>query len=276
MPSFSHQDDLSWMVEHRPLYFPDKEGNLVRFENRVAVVRADNEFPLGTVSEDYETVQNEALKSLIQPLVEEEVLVVENMGYLNNGSKVFIQGKVNKVFQVNGFNYNSYITLLNGHTGNTSVAIGPSVIRVCCGNTFSMAYSRMAERFRHSQGVNDRILETKAVIEYVESNMSRYREKAEKLDRESCSMAKFQEFVSTVYNKRYEQIRFANKLEELFRNGEGNQGSTMYDAFNAITDYSSNFSRKTVSGRFNYANFGQGKAVNDRAMKVALELASAG
>lgn len=273
-PAFAVTDNLDWEVEQRPLFFPDAEGNPVRFENRVAIVRSDNQYPLGVVSEDYETVQNKDLLALIQPMVNEEVLTIENMGYLSHGAKVFAQAKVNQEFRVLGEDYSTYITLLNGHVGNTSVAIGPSAFRVVCGNTFSMAYASIGERFRHSVGVNERILETTAVIDFVNRSMQRYSENVETIASATCTSAQFRNFLEATYGKELEKMRNVEKLNELFYSGAGNEGRTFYDAFNSVTDFSSNQSRKTEAGRFNYANFGQGSRVNQRAMEVALEMAT--
>lgn len=274
MPAFAVTDNLYWEVEQRPLFFPDAEGNPVRFENRVAIVRSDNQFPLGVVSEDYETVQNKDLLGLIRPMVDEGVLTIENMGHLNNGAKVFAQAKVNQEFRVIGEDYQTYITILNGHVGNTSVAIGPSAVRVICGNTFSMAYANIGERFRHSAGVNERILETKAVIDFVDRSMQKYSENVETIASATCTSAQFRNFLEATYGKDLEKMRNVDKLNELFYSGAGNEGRTFYDAFNSVTDFSSNQSRKSSAGRFNYANFGQGSRINQRAMDVALEMAA--
>lgn len=274
MASFAVTDNLDWEVEQRPLFFPDAEGNPVRFVNRVAIVRSDNQYPLGVVSEDYETVQNSDLISLIRPLVEEQVLTIENMGYLNHGAKVFVQAKVNQEFQVVGEDYSTYITLLNGHVGNTSVAIGPVATRVICGNTFSMAYANIGERFRHSEGVNDRILESTAVLNFVGKAMQQYTANIEKIANRACTAAQFRSFLEATYGKEVEKMRNVEKLNELFYRGAGNEGKSFYDALNSVTDFSSNQSRKTEAGRFNYANFGQGSRINQRAMEVAIEMAS--
>lgn len=273
MPAFAVTDNLDWEVEQRPLFFPGADGNPVRFENRVAIVRSDNEYPLGVVSEDYETVQNKDLLALVQPMVDEGVLAIENMGYLSHGAKVFAQAKINQEFRVIGEDYRAYITLLNGHVGNTSVAIGPSAVRVICGNTFSMAYANIGERFRHSEGVNERILESQAVINFVDRAMQKYSESVETIAQATCSGAQFRSFLEATYGKDYEKMRNIEKLNDLFYNGAGNEGRTFYDAFNATTDFSSNQSRKTAAGRFNYVNFGQGNRLNQRAMEVALEMA---
>jgi phage/plasmid-like protein (TIGR03299 family) len=271
-PTFAVTNNLDWTVSHRPLFFTGIGGESVRWNEKVAVVRDDNGACLGAVSPGYETVQNSSLLSLIQPMVEEGLLTIENMGHLHNGARVFAQAKINEEFQVVGESYNSYITILNGHVGNASVAIGPSAYRVICGNTFTMAYSGIGEKYRHSTGVNEKVLDSKAVINYVNGAMKRYSEYVEELAVTKCSPAQFVTAVEKIYDKEYSKLRHIETLNNLFYHGKGNEGKTFYDAFNSITEYASNYSRKTVSGRFQYANFGQGANINQRAMRVLTEM----
>lgn len=274
MPAFAVSDNLDWTVSHRALCFMGNSGELERWDERVAVVRDDNGKCLGSVSPDYETVQNSDLLQLIQPMVDEGVLTIENMGYLAHGAKVFAQAKINQEFQVIGEDYNAYITLLNGHVGNASVAIGPSATRVICGNTFAMAYADLSERYRHFTGVNDRVLESVAVTNYVNGAMATYSANVEKLATSTCTSVQFRNFLEATYSKEAAKMRNVEKLNELFYSGAGNEGRTFYDAFNAVTDFGSNQSRRDSAGRFNYVNFGSGSRINQRAMKVALEMAA--
>ena len=256
MPAFAITDNLDWSVETRPLFYSSAEGTPVLYQDKVAVVRADNETCLGVVSNNFETVQNSVLLSKVQPLVDEGLLNIENMGYLSHGAKVFIQARVAQEFQVLGEDYRAYITILNGHVGNHSVAIGSSNVRVICGNTFTAAYSDIGNRFRHSEGVNTKVLESQEVINYVNRNMELYSERVETMARKTCSAAAF------------------STLNNLFYGGKGNEGRTYYDAFNAITEFGSNKSRKTAAARFNYVNFGSGAKINARAMEVLHEMAT--
>jgi phage/plasmid-like protein (TIGR03299 family) len=274
MPAFAISDNLNWTVSHRPLAYAGNDGTLVRWDERVAVVRDDNGRCLGSVSPTYETVQNTDLLSLIQPMVDESVLTIENVGFLAHGAKVFAQAKINKEFRVIGEDYNAYVTLLNGHVGNASVAIGPTATRVICGNTFAMAYADLSERYRHAEGVNQRVLESKAVLNYVENSMKTYSEKVETLATTTCTSVQFRNAVEKIYQKEAGKMRHIEVLNNLFYNGAGNEGRSFYDAFNAVTDYASNQSRRTEAGRFNYANFGQGSRINQRAMRVLTELAA--
>ena len=275
-PTFAVTDNLDWTVSHRPLFFADNNGKPSKWEEKVAVVRDDNGKCLGAVSPQYETVQNKDLLGLINPMVAEGLLTVENMGYLHSGARVFAQAKVNQEFQVLGEDYSSYITLLNGHVGNASVAIGPSAYRVICGNTFTMAYSDLGEKFRHQAGVNEKVLSSTAVLDYVNGAMAKYAEYTETLASSRCTSSQFKEAVEKIYQKDTSSMRdsFVAQLNNLFYNGKGNEGRTMYDAFNSVTEYASNYSRKTSAGRFNYAQFGQGARINQRTMRVLTEMAA--
>ena len=276
MPAFAVTNNLDWTVSHRPLYFTDNDGQPCKWDEKVAVVRDDNGKCLGAVSPSYETVQNSDLLKLINPMIEEGLLTLENVGYLQHGARVFAQAKVNQEFQVIGEDYQAYITLLNGHVGNASVAIGPSATRVICGNTFAMAYSDLSEKYRHQAGVNERVLESTAVVDYVNGAMKKYAEHVDKLATKPCSTVQFRNALEEIYGKDVDTMRnsFVTQLNGLFHCGRGNEGRTFYDAFNAVTEYASNYSRKTASGRFNYTNFGQGSRINQRAMRVLTELAA--
>jgi phage/plasmid-like protein (TIGR03299 family) len=276
MPVFAVTDNLDWTVSHRPLFFAGNDGQPVAWEEKVAVVRDDNGRCLGSVSPTYETMQNTDLLKLINPMIEEGLLTVENMGYLNHGARVFAQAKVNQEYNVIGEDYKGYVTLLNGHVGNCAVAIGSTMTRVICGNTFASAYSDISERYRHSEGVTDRVLESTFVLDYVNGAMKTYTEYMEKLASERCTSVQFRNYLEVVYNKDIDKMRdsFVAQLNELFYNGKGNEGKTYHDAFAAVTEYASNYSRKSSSGRFLYSQFGQGSRINNRALRAGLELAA--
>jgi phage/plasmid-like protein (TIGR03299 family) len=276
MPAFAVCNDLSWTVSKRPLFFNRANGSTAEWPDRVAIVRDDNDYCLGVVSPDYETLQNSDLLKLVNPMVEEGLLSIENMGYLNHGARVFAQAKLNKEYNVIGEDYKGYVTLLNGHVGNCAVAIGSTMTRVICGNTFTSAYSDISERYRHSEGVTERVLESTFVLDYVNGAMETYAKYMETLASARCTGAQFRSFVEEVYKKPVDSMRdsFVAQLNNLFYNGKGNEGKTMHDAWNSITEYASNYSRKTSSGRFLYSQFGQGARINNRALRVGLEMAA--
>lgn len=274
---FSISDDLSWSVSKRQLFFLDHTGAPVAYDQKMAVVREDNNCPIGVVAPSYEPLQNEDLRQLVAPMVEEGVLTIENQGFLSKGAKVFIQLQVNKEFEVIGESYRGYLTLLNSHNGTASVAIGPAMQRIICSNTFQCAYNDIGEKFRHTEGVTERVLNTTAITNFVDEAMKVYTSKVETLASTRCTGAQFRQALETIYNKPVDKMRdsFVSKLNDLFYNGNGNEGKSLYDIFNACTEWSNHYARKTKAGNVYYTQFGQGATINRRALSVLTEMAMA-
>jgi phage/plasmid-like protein (TIGR03299 family) len=274
MPAFAVTDNLEWTVSKRPLFFTGVNGQPVQWDQKVAIVRDDNDRGLGTVSPDFEIVQNSTLMGLIKPLEEEGLLKINNVGHLQHGATVFIQAKIQEEFQVVGESYESYITFLNGHVGNKSVAIGTTTYRVICGNTFALAYSDISEKFRHQAGVNEKVLETQAVNNYVNACMGKYAQSVERLANRRCDSADLRTAIDRVFGEKFDAEK-KERVRTLFHNGRGNEGASLYDAFNAITDFTSHEVRKTSKAQFQYVNFGSGARINERAFSVLTEMAVA-
>jgi hypothetical protein len=139
-----------------------------------------------------------------------------------------------------------------------------------------MAYKDIGEKFRHTEGVTERVLESTTIINYVNDAMRKYSEYVETLASARCTERQLKDAVEQIYQQPTDKMRdsFVSQLNNLFYNGKGNEGKTMYDAFNAITEYATHYSRKNASGRFNYANFGKGAEINRRAMAVLTEMAT--
>ena len=137
-----------------------------------------------------------------------------------------------------------------------------------------MAYSDISEKFRHQVGVNERVLETQAVANYVTICMDKYTEHVERLANRSCSRGEFHTSLEKIFNKKVSELKALDKLEQLFAYGRGNDGKSFYDAFNSVTDFNSNVARKSEKARFQYANFGTGSQVNQRAFRVLTAMAS--
>lgn len=273
---FALNDNLDWAVTKRPIYFADENGVPVAYENKVAIVREDTGRPLGIVAPGYTPLQNSVLKELVAPMVEEGVLEIANSGTLNGGGKVFMQLKLNKEFEVVGESYAGYLCLLNSHNGTTAVSAGPHLTRIICNNTFSCVMKDLTEKFRHTADVTEKVLNSRAVIEFVDGAMSVYSRHAETLASAPCSAGQFQQALEAIFEKPLDKMRdsFVEKMNQLFYSGVGNEGKTMYDALNSVTEMTNHHKKKTPAGGIYYSQFGTGATINRRAMSVLLEFAS--
>jgi phage/plasmid-like protein (TIGR03299 family) len=246
---------------------------IITLPGQKGLFRSDNHKLLSVMSDAYEVVPNSLLKEMIQPLVEEGLLEIANIGWLQKGKKVFIQTRMAETFRVVGENHQGMLTILNSHDGTTLLSAGVSAVRVICSNTFAMAYSHLSTRLKHDLGVKEKALGITETLDYVNTRMAQYNEAAELLALTPASDRMVEGLFLHAYNKQEnEKPRNWDQLWELYRKGQGNEGKNLWEAVNAITEWSSHSSKKSEEARFAYNNVGTGATVARRAIDYALEL----
>lgn len=270
--TFSTSDSLAWGVTSTPLTYTI-EGKEYRVPGKVAQVRDDNHDVLGITSPSYEVFQNSSLKSLILPHVEEGILTITNMGYLGKGERVYVQAQMADEFRVAGETHRASITLLNSHNGAAALCAGVTDTRVICGNTFAMAMTDMSTRLRHNAAIHEGALGITEIVSYVNERMSVYAESSERLAVRGCNIAELDDIIGNAFgNAEPEKVRGYNNIVKLFRSGRGNEGATMWDAVNGVTEYLTHFAQKDDGKRFASTNFGRNATVARRAYEYAMAL----
>lgn len=270
---FATHAPISWEVIEAPVSVTLPDGTSREVGNKKALLRDDDFSQLGFVSKNYEVVQNTVLKGLLGPLISEGLLEVKNTGWIRGGRLVFIQAQMAQEFTVAGEEHRGMLTLLNSHDGTTQLSAGVTDVRVICANTFAMAYSEMSTRLQHKLGVNERALGITETIQYVNDRMRMFQDAAETLARRKANTAEVERVFRAAYGKKQdENVRNWDELWALYKNGHGNEGSTLWDCVNAITEFNTHKSRKTSEERFSYSNFGSGAIIARRAIDTALAL----
>lgn len=268
------QASLDWNVLELPVTVTLPDGTQREIKDKKALYREDTLGQLGFVSKKYEVVQNSVLTNLVDPLVSEGLLEVVNTGYIKGGRLVFIQAQMAQEFEIAGETHRGMLTLLNSHDGSTQLSAGVTDTRVICQNTFAMAYSEMSTRLQHKLGVNERALGITETVNYVNDRMRKFQEAAEVLASTEATVGKVDQIIRAAYSKKEgDTVRNRDQIVNLFFNGRGNEGRTLWDAFNAVTEYNTHASRPTTEARFAYSNFGSGASVSRRAIDAALALA---
>lgn len=268
------QTALDWQADKIPLFYPTPSGDWIRAEDKNAIVRSGEGNVLGVVSDGYQVFQNSDLFDKVRPLAEEGLVNINNVGFLQKGKLVYVQAQMASEYSAVGERYQGFITLTNQHTGRARAGLGVSMVRVVCENTFAMATADLT-RFAHVGEDRTEFLSSTFVTDYVTQKVIQYTEKAQRLSNYPVTPGQFQKFLLDLYQKEeMAAVRNVEKLNELFYNGTETEGKTAYDAFNAITEFNSNFSRKSQKARFDYVNFGAGSTINQRAMAILSEAAS--
>lgn len=270
---FATQDQLNWNVQSAALTATLDDGSQVEVPGKVAQVRSDNGSVIGITSPSYEVFQNENLKGLILPLVEEGLLEVTNIGYLNKGSKVFIQAQMTTDYRIVGEDHRGSLTLLNSHDGSSTLASGVTDTRVICSNTFASAMTDLSTRIRHNSEMHVKALEITETINFVNEGMRKFSESAELLSAKRCDTETLDSLLAYAFKKDdVKTLRPRNKIVEFYRSGVGNEGRTLWDAVNGLTQWVTHNSSKDANKRFASANFGTGSQVSRRFVNAALSL----
>jgi phage/plasmid-like protein (TIGR03299 family) len=268
------QASLDWNVIPCPISVQLPDGTFRQVETRKVLVRDDNYAQVGVVGNRYEIVQNSVITGLVKPLVSEGLLEVVNQGFIGTGSKVFIQAQMTEEYNIAGETHRAMLTMMNSHDGTSPLAAGVTDTRVICQNTFAMAMEDMSTRLQHKLGVNEQALKITETLDFVNDRMRRYATAAEVLNSTKATVGQVDRIIQAAYGKKEgDTVRNRDEIVNRFFAGAGNEGSTLWDAFNAITEFNTHASGKTAEARFGYANFGTGARVARRAIDMALALA---
>jgi phage/plasmid-like protein (TIGR03299 family) len=247
-----------------------------------ATVRMDTETVLGTVGDRYTVLQNHEAFSWFQDFVDQKVAYIDNVGVLRSGAITFIQAKVcvDPIEITKGDAVESYITLLNSHTGVTSVLGGYFPRRIFCNNQLPALRASKMLKFKHTKNVQismEKVLEIMNVStqEFI-ATTEQYKFLASKsVDRKSLD-----KFVKIVFQKdetNEDEEMNETKLEKiqyLFENGRGadKTPNTMFKAFNAVNEYLNYEAGRSADTRLYSLWNGANADLNQRALEVATQM----
>ncbi len=139
---------LGWQVEKRPArgYPPIKRRGKPDTFARHEIVRLprpgteEQEVVLGMVTDRYEPLQNVDAFSFFDPIVHQKAATFETAGALGVGERVWVLAKMPEVIEVvRGGDCEKYLLLSNTHTGQGSVIVKFTAVRVVCQNTLLLS-----------------------------------------------------------------------------------------------------------------------------------------
>ena len=245
---------------------------------------------LGHVSKKYEVLQNNEAFAPFDEVLLDHGYTYETAGAVKNGEKIWILAKAPTKSTVGNDNVERYVLLFNSHNGSTGVTMKPTLIRVVCNNTLEWALNSKADSsisLRHTLGVKDRLDTLTAALKSCEGDINEAIAIMEQLNEAEINrevMTSYFEKVFPTLEKRdslsvhpVTQRKVPNfakphyeKLVHNFAHGKGNDGKTMWDAYNAITEYVDH--DKNYTDRMNSVGFGWGKTTKQRAFTIASEM----
>ena len=128
------QSGLDWTVIQRPIMtssydpIPGYKANIRQTDERV----------LGVLTDRYKVVQNSEAFAFTDSLLGEGVKY-ETAGALQEGRKIWLLAKLPDKYIIEGEQIEPYLVFSNDHSGNGSIKVAMTPIRVVCQNTLNLS-----------------------------------------------------------------------------------------------------------------------------------------
>ena len=233
--------------------------------------------PLGPVSERYGVLQN---KEAFEPfdILVDQGYTYETAGAIDEGRKVWILAKAPETTLVGDDILYQYILLYTSHDGSAGSTFRITDVRTVCKNTLDIALkgNGSAYALKHNSNIKNRIDELKTKLVKAQGNVQQAIDDMNRMydfeingDQLNMYLELCIPFLKTRHKESVPElgIKIRNnakiaydKMVHNFYSGRGNNGKTLWDAYNAVTEYythedryQDNWVKKTQFGKaYNY------------------------
>jgi phage/plasmid-like protein (TIGR03299 family) len=282
------QANLNWRVWKDETELPGFQVKTGYYTTYRCIEETGEPIILGNVSAKYEILQN---KDAFKPF--DEVLLdygyqYETAGMIHNGKRIWILAKAPTGAVVGDDIVNKYALLFNSHDGSTAVTLKPTPVRVVCNNTLNLALSKGAGiKLKHTSGVKDRLDEATNVLRTAEGSFTKAIEHMNRMtDLKNFDIIAYFESIMPKLKERGKQEfnvvtgrKAPDRQQPIFDalltnyyHGRGNSGQTVWDAYNAVTEWVDHGKYNKDDNWINRTQFGHGNQVKLTAYKEAVKL----
>lgn len=303
---------MGFRVEKGPLWTVI-DGVTIRLEDHFCLYRDDDKKILGTCEKDWYPQQNKVLFDFISEFEDKGMLSIETLGSLKGGKITWALCKIlerDSFEPVKGDEVTSYIAFVDSKVPGRALLMFVTLVRIVCWNTLSMAVNRaereMNQIFRHYHSnpfidfdqateVLDLACLTSEEVEKSSRVMTETPMTANQMDYYSAVLAirevglneewfkkglvEDRPIITTAPDNIVDNLSTSRKtkhISELFNDpSAGNFGETVWDGFNAATQYTDHGGaaggKPWKQSRFESSIIGQGAAFKRTAYETANE-----
>jgi phage/plasmid-like protein (TIGR03299 family) len=286
---------LYWRVDLKPARGAaviSKKNEYSRYE----VVRmprpcvAETEVLLDIVSRRYQPLQNVDAFEFFDPIVGKNKAYFETAGALGEGERIWVMTKMPGAMQiVPGDDCLKYLLLSNTHSGDGSVIVKFTSVRVVCQNTLMLAMrdGQKAYRARHSRRMQFKLDELAEFLAFTQSVFLEAEHSFKRLAQVQMVGDRLDSYLKAVFppsaaqQKNKTQPARWDFLKQIFETRPDLQKpgvrGTLWGAYNAITifeDYKQAPGEELPEQRLERAWFGSGAEIKLTALQKANEPAA--
>ena len=166
--------------------------------------------------------------------------------------------------------------LINGFTGGICVMADFMFERLICSNGLRALVRDAANsfKFKHTENVELRMEDALKVLALGTKYFDEFIKMSNELAQKQVYVNMVEKFLDECFGTS-ETTRALNKRDEIadyIQTGVGNDGSTAWDLYNGVTEYVTHHHGTSEAKRIEYANFGGGVSLSQRAFNSAYAL----
>jgi len=286
---------LDWEIQLRPARGA-REINRKKQFSRYEIVRVprpntgEEEVLLGVVSRRYQPLQNLEAFNFFDPIVGDGKAYFETAGALGEGERIWVMAKMPEAMEiVRGDECVKYLLLSNTHSGEGSVIVKFTTVRVVCQNTLMLAMEdgQKAYRVRHSKQMQFKLKDLADFLAIAKDVFQNAEEQFKLLARIQMIDDRLDHYFEAVFprtpaqEKKGETSARWKLLRKIFESQDDLQlpgvRGTLWGAYNAITrfvDYKQPRQQEEPDHRLERTWFGDGADTKLKALVKASEMAA--
>lgn len=247
------------------------------------------------VGPDYTPLQNRDAFAWFNPFIEAGEAVIDTAGVMRDGARVWVLARINRKSMeiLPGDEVVKYVLLSNSHDGMMAARVGYSGVRVVCANTLAMAIEDKASklmRVKHTRNIKEAIVSIRETMNLADAAFEATAEQYRRLVKYQVVEADIKKYVQRVVATPAQEKELEDELasgvgervweqiKPLLETGMGANipgvRGTLWGAYNSVTEYLQHYRGKEAGNRLESTWFKDGAALNAKALKTALAMAS--
>jgi phage/plasmid-like protein (TIGR03299 family) len=272
------ESGLDWLVNQRPIMTSSYDP----IPGYKANIRSTDDKVLGVVTDRYKVVQNHEAFAFTDSLLGEGVRY-ETAGSISEGRKVWMLAKLPDKYIIEGEQIEPYLVFSNDHSGNGSIKVAMTPIRVVCQNTLNLSLNT-AKRVWSTVHVGDlaaKMDEAHCTLSLAHNYMGKLGAEFSRLSKIRLSDAKVMEYIdlllpmdeqpTEIHRKNITRIREDLTIRYFEAPDLKHVGKSGYRFICAVSDFATHAKplRETANYRENvFAKTIEGNPLIDRAYEM--------
>lgn len=246
--------------------------NGIECPDKKMIFRADSDTYLGTVGKSYHPVQNSLAMAFMDSIVQKNGYHYTQAISKNDGAvSTLIAQSIRPDVIRQGDEVCRQIKIYNGFDGKVGLAVEFSMLRLVCTNGMTRNERESVIRFKHTINVQQRMEVALQVFDESVQFHEDFVAKSKLLAQTAVDKAMVEKFLSGIYTDAKQNDKKKEIITELAHSGMGNNGNTLWDFYNGVTEYVDHHHGKDER-RLDFANFGSGVKLKSKAWDTVMSL----